>query len=714
MTTKRWLVAIPVFVVALLLQSALWVPTYETQAAANVARLTTYIDLGIGDAQILNPILSADSASTQVQSHVFNGLIDVDEELRWKGDLAESWETTEEATLAVLPGRRLPDGTAASAALVATRIRAALAGGALADLAPDVDAVVVVPEETNDVDVSIVDSSEAGEPVERRVPARIDVPERVKFVLRRVVSDLFERLRPVLGDALLAQEGAEARIHPRGDVDPKDRDALVAKSAELLPVAEHNPIITFALRRGVRFHDGHPFDSGDVKFTYEAIMDPKNASPRTSSYEPVKRLEVPDEHTVRVVYRNLYSPAITTWSMGILPEHLMNDAALAREAERRGLDAEARARFSLRQSETAQHPIGTGPFRFVTWKRDEYVELERNEDYWKGPSEMKRIFLRVVPDQVTQEVEFRAGAADAYTAQPHQAARYREDERYQTISTPVNNYSYIAFNLRRPIFQDVRVRRALAMAIDVDELIEHVLYGEGQRVSGPYYVNTPYYDWDTPLVPHDPEGAKRLLALAGFRPGPDGILAKDGERLAFKLITNNGNPQRKAIMTVAQDAWRRIGVEVVTQAFEWTVFLSQFVNALDFDAIVLGWTGGDLDPDIYPIWHSSQTHPFQLNFGGYRSAEADALIDAIRIEYDEARQIELAHRLHRRIAEDQPYVFLYAPRATQVLERRLVIVEHDATGAERYRRIRALHGRISFFFESWRKLSEDPVFAEDG
>jgi ABC-type transport system substrate-binding protein len=327
---------------------------------------------------------------------------------------------------------------------------------------------------------------------------------------------------------------------------------------------------------------------------------------------------------------------------------------------------------------------------------------------------MKRIFLRVVPDQVTQEVEFRAGAADGYSAQPHQAARYREDPRYQAISTPTNTYAYIAYNLRRPIFQDLRVRRALAMAIDVEQLIEHVLYGEGQRVSGPYYVNTPYYDRETPLVPYDPEGARRLLAEAGFRPGPDGILARNGERLAFKLITNNGNPQRKAIMTVAQDAWRQIGVEVVTQAFEWTVFLEQFVKALEFDAIVLGWTGGDLDPDIYQIWHSSQTGPYQLNVGGYRSPEADALIEAIRVEYDVARQIELAHRLHRRIAEDQPYTFLYSPSATHVLDRRLVIVERDATGAERYRRIEALHGRIAFFFERWRKLALDPVFGAEG
>jgi ABC-type transport system substrate-binding protein len=518
----------------------------------------------------------------------------------------------------------------------------------------------------------------------------------------------------VVGEGLLEPAGALAFVHARGELDAKDQEALRARAAELLPVAEHNPVIVFHLRRDVRFHDGHPFDAGDVKFTYEAILDPKNISPRTSSYEPVKQLEVVDDYTVRVVYKRLYSPAITAWSMGMLPEHRMNAAALAREAKRRGITGEALEQFSLRQSETAQHPVGTGPYRFVEWQRDEYVHLERDPDHWNDPPEMENVYLRVVPDLVTQEVEFKSGAADGYLAQPHQAARYRDDERYQAVSTPTNTYGYIAFNLRKPLFQDVRVRRALAMAIDVDQLIEHVLYGEGQRVSGPYYVNTPYYDWDTPLVPYDPDGAKRLLAEAGFAPGPDGILARNGERLAFKLITNNGNPQRKAIMTVAQNGWRRIGVDVVTQAFEWTVFLEQFVNALEFDAVVLGWTGGDLDPDLYQIWHSSQTHPYQLNFAGYANPEADALIEEILLEYDEGRQIELAKRLHRLIASDQPYVFLYSVRATYVLDRRLAIVEPDESGAERLRRIEAINGRINFFFERWRKLAEDPVFAEEG
>ncbi len=133
--------------------------------------------------------------------------------------------------------------------------------------------------------------------------------------------------------------------------------------------------------------------------------------------------------------------------------------------------------------------------------------------------------------------------------------------------------------------------------------------------------------------------------------------------LSLHLITNNGNPIRKNLMTIAQNAWKKIGVKVNTQVFEWAVFLNDFVNTGDFDAVVLGWSMG-IDPDLYQIWHSSQAGPQQLNFVGYKNPRADELIVRIRQEYNRDRQEELTHELHRLIHEDQPYTFLYAPLST--------------------------------------------------
>jgi ABC-type transport system substrate-binding protein len=268
MNTRRLLIAFPIVLIAALLQASFWVPTYERQEAGNPRRLTTYIEAGIGDAKILNPTISADSASTRISSHVFESLLDIDEEQNLIGDLAERWETREVAYLAVVPGRRLPDGAAAIAQEVARRIRAALAGGALAALAEAVEAVGVLPPETRERTLTLTEADASGQPTQRAVAARAEVPARVELRLNRVVQDLFERLEPVVGAALLAEDGLDAYLNV--DAEGESLEALKPQLAELLSVTEHNPVLIFYLRRGVRWHDGHPFDADDVRFVLRA------------------------------------------------------------------------------------------------------------------------------------------------------------------------------------------------------------------------------------------------------------------------------------------------------------------------------------------------------------------------------------------------------------------------------------------------------------
>ena len=386
-------------------------------------------------------------------------------------------------------------------------------------------------------------------------------------------------------------------------------------------------------------------------------MDPKNLSPRIADYEPVKKVLIIDPHTVRIVYKRLYSPAIGTWGMGILPAHLLNDGALAAEAAQRGQSPEA---FTMRQSRFSRHPVGCGPFTFDEWKSDQYIILERFGDYWEGPPNYKKYIFRVIPDLLTQEMEFYAGTLDVYGGgrppggiPPHQINRFQNDPRYQRISDTAFGFSYIGYNMRRKPFDDIRVRKALTMAIDVDKIIEYVLYNQGERITGPFPKQTDFYNSNIEPVPYDPQGALKLLAEAGWTRSADGWLEKNGKRLQFKLITNNGNDIRKAILAIAQDSWKQIGIDVRTDLVEWAVFIQERVNKLDFDALVLGWSMG-IDPDLYQIWHSSQTGYNQLNFVGFKNKEADRLIIKIRQEYNHDQLVEYCHRLHDIIANEQP------------------------------------------------------------
>jgi ABC-type transport system substrate-binding protein len=706
MTVRKVLKFAPLFVVIFLLQSYLWVPTYEEQTRGNPMRLSEYITASIGDASILNPILSSDTASSTIEGMVFEGLIDRDEDLRFRGRLATSWDIYEEAFFHINETADVPGLGKADAHEIVKRLQEAKAerlpvNAQTRDSLQNIKEISILEPMT----FQLEKRESTGQKKERLFHVR--APSKIKLVLGRVDQELFNNLATILGPEYFSSFPSQAYVSPKEE--GKSISSALAK--EILPPTEHNPILVFYLRPDLKFHDGHVFDAYDVKFTYEAIMNPKNLSPRMSDYEPVKRVEVLDSRTVRIVYKRLYSPAIGTWAMGILPEHLLNKDALRKEAASRGRDPET---FSLRQSAFNRRPIGCGPFVFQEWKSDQYIVLQRFEDYWEGPPNYDTYVYRVIPDLLTQEMEFYAGTVDTYAVQPHQVVRLEKDERYQHFSGLSFGYSYIGYNMRRKPFDDRRVRMALGMAVDVDKIITYVLYGQGERITGPFVKQTDFYNQNIEPLPYDPEGALKLLEEAGWRPNQEGWLEKDGKRLQFTLITNSGNDLRKAVMAIVQDAWRQIGIDVRTDLLEWSVFIQERVNKLDFDALILGWAMG-IEPDLYQIWHSSQSDPYELNFVGFANPEADDLIVKIRQEYDHAHQVSLCHDLHEIIADEQPYTFLYVGKWTAILDKRIVIKEVDAQGNVTYKKITPTKtGNYTFHFNKWIKLPEAPDFELEG
>jgi len=710
-TVRKILILIPILVIVFLLQSYFWVPTYEQQSRGNPDRLNEYITASIGDASLLNPILSADSASSDINNLVFEGLIDYDENLRFRGRLAKSWETYEEAFFyvneeAVIPqiGRsgaeeivELLKKAKRGALPVRSEVRSSLDNIREISILPPKEFVVTRREK----------EGKTATPV-KEVTLRVQAPASIKLLLKEVDQFLFQNLSKILGEGYFTSFRGEKYVRIQPEVEPSKRLAYIH---EVLPSTEHNPIIVFHLRPDVRFHDGHLFDAHDVKFTYESIMSPKNLSPRLSDYEPVKEVEVVDPLTVRIVYKRLYSPALGTWSMGMLPEHLLNGEALNKEAIQSGKNPET---FSMRQSRFNRLPIGCGPFVFREWKSDQYILLDRYDQYWEGPPNYRQYFYRIIPDPLTQEMEFYAGTADAYAVRPHQVERLKQDPAYQSFSGLSFGYTYIGYNMRREPFNDPRIRRALGMAIDVDKIIQFLLFGQGERITGPFVKQTDYYNKNIKTVPYDPQGALKLLEEAGWRRNRDGWLEKDGKRLQFTLITNSGNELRKAILTIAQDAWKQIGIDVRTDLLEWAVFIQERVNKLDFDALILGWSMG-IEPDLYQIWHSSQTNPYQLNFVGFKNEPVDDLIIKIRQEYNHDQQVEYCHQLHEIIAREQPYTFLYVSKWTAVLDKRIIVKETNREGKVIYKKITPTRtGNYMFYFNRWIKLPEVPVFSAEG
>ncbi len=480
-----------------------------------------------------------------------------------------------------------------------------------------------------------------------------------------------------IGDAsflnpVLAQDSASSEINGFvfNGLLKYDKDLiLVGDLAESWEVKEGaRPEITFTLRPGVRWHDGRPFTAEDVRFTYQTIMDEKTNTVRRSDYELVDRLEVLDARHLRVIYKEPFSPGLSSWTIGIIPRHLL-------------------AGSDINTTPFNRRPVGTGPFKFAEWVSDEKIALTANPDYFEGRPLLDRIIYRIIPETSLSEIELLTGGIDLFSTYPHQYQRMSRDPRLTLYRYPSLGYTYVGYNQNSVLFQDRRVRQALTMAINREEMITFILFGLGRQATGPFPGHLWYADPKVTPWPFDPERARRYLKEAGWedRDG-DGILEKDGKPFRFTLITNSGNEVRKDVGVLIQRYWRDLGIDVKLEMYEWSVFLKNFINPRHFDACILGWSLG-VDPDAYNIWHSKQIKD-GFNFIGYRNPVADRLWEAGRREYQPDKRRQIYYQLQALLAEDQPYTFLFVSDALPALQRKFQVAEKDPSGKMVYTPVR--------------------------
>jgi peptide/nickel transport system substrate-binding protein len=445
-----------------------------------------------------------------------------------------------------------------------------------------------------------------------------------------------------------------------------DKDLnLVGDLAESWRVSRNGLVITFNLRRGVRWHDGQPFTAHDVLFTYQVTVDPKTPTAYAGDFQRVKRAEVLDSHTFRVTYDRPFAPALASWTSAILPRHLLQ-----------GRD--------ITKSPLSRHPIGTGPYRFHQWVPGQKIVLRSNHDYFEGRPFIDGIIIRIIPDMATMFLELRAQNIDRMGLTPLQFTRQTENNFFRNNFNKFRylsfSYTYLGFNLQNPLFRDRRVRQALAHAIDKNEIISGVLLGLGAEAHGPLKPGTWAYTDNVKKFPFDPARARALLAEAGWRDSNnDGLLDKDGISFSFEIITNQGNEIRAKSAEIIQRRLAQVGISVKIRIIEWAAFVNEFINKRRFDATILGWTI-PMDPDLYDVWHSSKIQERGLNFISYQNRELDELLERARNTFDVDRRRQFYHRIQEILAYDQPYIFLYVPEALPIVQRRFRGVEPAPIG----------------------------------
>ena len=476
-----------------------------------------------------------------------------------------------------------------------------------------------------------------------------------------------------IGDArnlipMLASDSASAEISGMvfNGLIKYDKDInLVGDLAENWEIKEEGLVIIFHLRKNVSWQDGEQFSAKDVEFTFKKMIDPNTKTPYSGDFERVKSLEVINDYTIKITYKEPFAPGLSSWGMPIIPKHLL---------EKENLDNTG---FSRR-------PIGTGPYKFKKWKTQEKIELVSNRDYFEHRPYIDRYIYRIIPDQSTLFLELQVQGLDSTGLSPLQFIRQTDtaffQKYYQKYRLPSFGYTYLGYNLKNPKFSDKRVRQALCYAVDRDEIIRIVLLGLGSVSTGPFALQSWAYNQKVKPFPYEPEKAKALLKEAGWidKDG-DGILEKEGEKFIFTIITNQGNEERIRTAEIIQRRLSAVGIKVKIKVIEWSVFLSEYIDKRNFEAVLLGWSMGR-EPDNYDIWHSSKTKEGEFNFIGYENAKVDELLIEARRIFDQEKRAEMYHKIHKIIYEEQPYMFLYVPDSLSVLHKRFREVKQEPIG----------------------------------
>jgi len=449
----------------------------------------------------------------------------------------------------------------------------------------------------------------------------------------------------------------------------RNRDTLVyePKLAERFEISKDKLTYTFYLRKGVRWHDGQPFTADDVIYSFERIQDPKVEAPHLRVYyADVEKVEKLDDYTVRFITKKPYFLALSVCgTIPLIPKHLYKEGE------------------DFNSDPIGRSPMGMGPYKFVEWKTNKHIVLERNEDYWGSKPAIKRIEFQIVGDDTVAFQLLKKGELDFGGIRPVQWVKQTDSEKflsqYGKYRYLLPGFNYIGWNNRSPFFSDKRVRMAMTYLVDRQKLLEKINYGQGKVVESPFFQESPQYN--NKLVPrqYDPAKAKELLAEAGWNDSDgDGMLDRDGKKFEFTFLYPSGSKFSERVAPILKEELKKVGIEMGIERMEWAAFLDR-VQAKKFDATALGWSTG-FEDDPYQIWHSSQAKEEKgSNFISFENEEADHLIEAAREEFDVTKRNALYHRFQEILYEEQPYTFLFSSYSLVVVSKKFNnVVVHKA------------------------------------
>lgn len=448
-------------------------------------------------------------------------------------------------------------------------------------------------------------------------------------------------------DPRIGTDDSSQKLHPLifdNLLEFDDHLRVVPRLAERL---DHPDPVTYVaiLRRDVRFHDGRELTAADVVYTYRCMLDPTFISAKKGGYRELVSVEATDRYTVVFKLRQPF------------PSFPVNLNGLPIVAEGAG-------------PELRERPIGTGPYRFVRYDVDDKVELQAFDDYYGGRPKNDGVVFKIVPDDVMRGLELRKGTVDIVIndVAPDIVFQLEKDAKLQTIQAPGVDYQYVGINLQDPTLKDVRVRQALAYAIDRRAIIDYLRRGLAGLATGLLPPLSWAYASDAFSFDYDPAKARALLDQAGYA-DPDG----DGPQTRFALTLKVSNIEFNRLQSsLVQQNFRDVGVALDVRTYEFATLYADVLSG-NFQLYFLQWTAGSLaDPDILRrVFHSNQVPPSGFNRGRFSDPEIDRLLDEASASIDEPRRLALFQEVQRRLAREVPYISLWYKTNVAVAQKTL-------------------------------------------
>jgi peptide/nickel transport system substrate-binding protein len=460
------------------------------------------------------------------------------------------------------------------------------------------------------------------------------------------------------GSLVIAFEAAPTTLDPRYSTDEKASLLADLLYNGLTRLDEHGePVMdlaasvqildrtryVFHLRPDFSFHDGSPVTAADVKATYESVLDPRTASPKRESLTVVERIDTPDERTVIFTLREPFTPFLDSTGLGILPA------------------------TELRKH-TGNVTVGCGPFRLARFRPGRDLVLVTAHSHPEGPPRLPGLVFKIIPDDTVRALELHRGEVDLVqnAIDPDMIPWLRNQANLEVLSVPGTTFHYLGLNLSDRHLGRKLVRQAIALAIDRDAIIRHLLKGYGTPATGLLSPEHWAYASDVTSYPYDPARARELLDEAGF-PDPDG----PGPLPRFRLLYKGSMLQaRRRFAEVLQEQLARVGIALDIRAYEWGTLYSD-IRRGNFQLYALAWVGVS-DPDIYySLFHSKMKPPMGNNRGGYADTEIDRLTEIGRRTADRAQRRDAYIAIQRRLATTLPIVPLWWAPTVVVKTRRL-------------------------------------------